>query len=147
MRSELCKLSDEAVTAWARLVRVSQAVLSRVEADLKAAGFPPLSWYDALLELERAKPDGLRPYQLQERMLLAQYNLSRLTDRLKKAGYIEREDCPDDGRGQVLKVTEEGCALLRSMWPVYRQAIVTHFADKLDAKETAALALTLTKLR
>ncbi len=147
MRSEVCNLSNEAVTAWARLVRVSQAVLSRVETDLNAAGFPPLSWYDALLELERAKPEGLRPYQLQERMLLAQYNLSRLTDRLKKAGYIEREDCAHDGRGQVLKVTKEGCALLRSMWPAYRQAIVTHFAEKLDAEEMAALALTLRKLR
>lgn len=147
MQSEVCKLSEEAATAWARLVRVSQVVLSRVEADLKAARFPPLSWYDALLELERAKPEGLRPYQLQERMLLAQYNLSRLTDRLKKAGYIEREECPKDGRGQVLKVTEKGCALLRSMWLVYRRAIVAHFADKLDANETAALALTLMKLR
>ncbi|MCT8328886.1 MarR family winged helix-turn-helix transcriptional regulator [Albidovulum sediminis] len=147
MQSEVCILSEEAATAWARLVRVSQVVLSRVEADLKAAGFPPLSWYDALLELERAKPEGLRPYQLQERMLLAQYNLSRLTDRLKKAGYIEREECPKDGRGQVLKVTEKGCALLRSMWPIYRRAIVAHFADKLDASETAALALTLMKLR
>lgn len=147
MQSEVCKLSEEAATAWARLVRVSQVVLSRVEADLKAAGFPPLSWYDALLELERAKPEGLRPYQLQERMLLAQYNLSRLTDRLKKAGYIEREECPKDRRGQVLKVTEKGCALLRSMWLVYRRAIVAHFADKLDANETAALTLTLMKLR
>lgn len=147
MRSEVCKPSDEAVTAWARLVRVSQAVLSRVESDLKAAGLPPLVWYDALLELERSRPGGLRPYQLRERMLLAQYNLSRLTDRLKNAGHIEREDCADDGRGQVLKITEEGRALLRSMWPVYRQAIATHFADKLDADETAALALTLAKLR
>ena len=147
MRSEVFKLSDEAVTAWARLLRVSQAVLSRVESDLKAAGLPPLLWYDALLELERSKPEGLRPYQLRERMLLAQYNLSRLTDRLKNAGHIESEDCVDDGRGQVLKITKEGSALLRSMWPVYRQAIATHFADKLDADETAALALTLTKLR
>lgn len=147
MRSDVCKLSDEAVTAWARLVRVSLAVLSRVESDLKAAGLPPLVWYDALLELERASPGGLRPYQLRERMLLAQYNLSRLTDRLKNAGYIEREDCADDGRGQVLKITEEGRALRRSMWPVYRQAIATHFADKLEADETAALALTLAKLR
>ena len=96
MPNEKRDLSDETVTAWARLVRISQAVLSKVEADLKAADLPPLSWYDALLELERARPDGLRPYQLQERMLLAQYNMSRLTDRLAKAGYIEREDCSDD---------------------------------------------------
>lgn len=147
MRADPGSLSNDAVTAWARLVRVSQAVLARVEADLKAAGFPPLAWYDALLELDRVKPDGLRPYQLQERMLLAQYNLSRLTDRLKSAGYIVRENCVDDGRGQVLHITEDGCQLLKSMWPVYRRAIATHFADKLDAKETAALALTLTKLR
>lgn len=146
MRTDVCKLSDEAITAWAQIVRVSQAVLSNVEADLKAAAFPPLSWYDALLELERAKPDGLRPYQLQERMLLAQYNMSRLTDRLRKAGYIAREVCADDGRGQVLKITKGGSRLLRRMWPVYRQAIATHFADKLDADETATLARTLSKL-
>jgi len=108
---------------------------------IRRRSFPRLSWYDALLELNRAKPEGLRPFQLQQRMLLAQYNLSRLTDRLKKAGYIMREDCADDGRGQVLKVTEEGCALLRSMWPVYRPSIATHFANKLDTEETTTLAL------
>lgn len=146
MQNEALDLSDEAVTAWARLVRVSQAVLSKVEADLKAAGFPSLPWYDALLELERAGSEGLRPYQLQERMLLAQYNMSRLTDRLAKAGYVEREDCSEDGRGQVLKLTQDGRTLLRRMWPVYRQAIATHFAAKLDECEAAVLAQTLLKL-
>lgn len=147
MPTEARELPDETIAAWARLVRVSQAVLSRVEADLKAARFPPLSWYDALLELERAKPDGLRPYQLQERMLLAQYNLSRLADRLKRAGYLEREICADDGRGQLLKITREGSRLLHRMWPVYRKAIAAHFANRLDADETATLARMLGKLR
>ncbi|MBB98894.1 MAG: MarR family transcriptional regulator [Rhodobacteraceae bacterium] len=147
MPNEKRDLSDETVTAWARLVRISQAVLSKVEADLKAADLPPLSWYDALLELERARPDGLRPYQLQERMLLAQYNMSRLTDRLAKAGYIEREDCSDDGRGQILKIDSAGRGLLQRMWPVYRKAIAAHFAEKLDTDETAALSRMLIKLR
>ena len=80
-------------------------------------------------------------------MLLAQYNMSRLTERLVKAGYIEREDCVDDGRGQVLKITEGGSNLLRRMWPAYREAIATHFAGRLDADETAMLARTLAKLR
>ena len=147
MPNEKRDLSDETVTAWARLVRISQAVLSKVEADLKAADLPPLSWYDALLELERARPDGLRPYQLQERMLLAQYNMSRLTDRLAKAGYIEREDCSDDGRGQILKIDSAGRGLLQRMWPVYRKPIAAHFAEKLDTDETAALSRMLIKLR
>ncbi len=146
MQADTLELSEEAVTAWARLVRVSQAAMSKVEADLKAAGFPPLAWYDALLELDRAEPGGLRPYQLQKRMLLAQYNLSRLTDRLAKAGYVERNACSDDGRGQVLQISREGRELRRRMWPVYRKGIATHFAEKLDAGETEALARTLKKL-
>ena len=81
--------SEQAITAWARLVRTSQSLLPAVEADLKAQGFPPLAWYDALLELRRAGAEGLRSFELQEQMLLAQYNLSRLTDRLQKAGYID----------------------------------------------------------
>lgn len=147
MHDDTPVLPQDAVTAWARLVRVSQAVLARVEADLKRAGHPPLAWYDALLELARAGPDGLRPFQLQERMLLAQYNLSRLTERLAKAGYIERQDCAEDGRGQILTITPEGRTLLRAMWPTYRQAIQTHFAARLDADEIARLSDTLLKLR
>ena len=147
MQIDTSKLSEEAVTAWARLARVSQAVLARVESDLRKSGHPPLSWYDALLELDRARPDGLRPCQLQENMLLAQYNLSRLTERLEAAGHIEREDCSEDGRGQVLKINGSGRRLLKEMWPIYRTAIETHFANRLDASEISTLSAMLDKLR
>lgn len=146
MQDGVPELSDEAVKAWARLVRVSQTVLSKVEADLTAAGLPSLSWYDALLELKRAAPAGLRPFQLQDRMLLTQYNMSRLATRLVKAGYIEREDCSEDGRGQVLKLTEDGRTLLSRMWPVYRKAIAEHFANRLDDREVAIFTKALAKL-
>lgn len=139
-------VTDDAIAAWARLVRVSQSVLATVDADLKAAGFPPLAWYDALLELRRVAPAGLRPYQLQEHMLLAQYNLSRLTDRLIKAGYVDRSACVEDGRGHVLTITPEGRVLLRRMWPVYREAIGAHFARKLAAGEAVALTRILGRL-
>ena len=117
--------SEQAITAWARLVRTSQSLLPAVEADLKAQGFPPLAWYDALLELRRAEDEGLRSFELQDQMLLAQYNLSRLTDRLRKAGYIDRVTCQDDRRGQVLRITAVGERLLKRMWPAYRAAIAT----------------------
>ena len=117
-----------------------------MEADLKAADLPPLVWYDVLLELRRARPHDIRPFQLQERMLLAQYNLSRLLDRITAAGYAERRPCPEDGRGQVLCLTGPGNALLKRMWPVYRDAIARHFADKLDAGQTADLVRLLGRL-
>ena len=133
------QLSNEAVTAWVRLVRASQSLLSAVESDLKTKGFPPLSWYDALLELRRAGKTGLRPFELQEAMLLAQYNLSRLADRLCKAGYVERQPYEDDRRGRVLIITPNGERLVREMWPAYRSAIQRHFADNLGDKNAIVL--------
>jgi len=65
--------TPEAISAWARLVRVQQALLASVEAELKHAGLPPLAWYDALLELSRAPEGRLRPTDLEKSMLLPQY--------------------------------------------------------------------------
>jgi DNA-binding MarR family transcriptional regulator len=132
---------------WARFVRVSQAVLAAVEADLKAAGFPPLAWYDALLELRRVAPEGLRQFELQEHMLLAQYNMSRLSDRLIHAGYARRQPCPEDGRGQVITLTEKGRAVIDAMWPAYRAAVMAHFGDKLEEGQAGAMAALLESLR
>lgn len=139
-------LHPATVTAWARLLRASQALLGAVEADLKAAGFPPLAWYDVLLELRRAGEGGLRPLALQRAMLLAQYNLSRLLDRMEREGLVARRPCPDDARGQLVVATREGLALQERMWPVYREAIRTHFGARLDSASAEVLARLLGKL-
>jgi DNA-binding MarR family transcriptional regulator len=137
--------SDAVIRAWARLMRAQQAVLAAVEADLKAAGFPPLAWYDVLLELSRAEK-GLRPFALEQELLLAQYNLSRLLDRLERAGYLERRACPEDGRGQIVAITPSGRALVKRMWPTYRAAIARHVGAKLSEDDASRLAALLGKL-
>jgi hypothetical protein len=78
------KPSTEATAAWIRLMRVQSRVLDCVEQDLKKAGFPPLAWYDALLELSRAPTGELRPVELERQMLIPQYSTSRLIDRLPR---------------------------------------------------------------
>lgn len=132
--------SESVITAWARLVRAQRIALGGVEADLKAAGMPPLGWYDALLEVRKAGAEGLRPVDLEGRLLLEQHNISRLVDRLVTAGYLERRPCPKDRRGQILALTEAGAALLREMWPVYRAAIQRRVGSKLQG-EAEAVAL------
>jgi len=138
--------SDSVVTAWVRLVRASNYVLSAVENDLKAAGFPSLAWYDVLLELDRSGDNHLRPFELEARLLLEQYNLSRLMDRLVSAGYVEKLPYAGDGRGHVLAITKRGKALLKKMWPVYRAAIDRHLGDRLCAKQTSDLSSLLNRL-
>jgi DNA-binding MarR family transcriptional regulator len=133
-------LEEVEIAAWARLLKASARLLDAVERDLKAAGLPPLAWYDALLELHRAGKAGLRPTDLQKEMLLPQYNVSRLVDRLETAGYAMRIPHPEDARGQVLQIMEEGRALIRRMWRVYRKTVVENFASKLGEGDAAELA-------
>jgi DNA-binding MarR family transcriptional regulator len=121
-------------------------VLDAVEEDLKAAGFPPLAWYDVLLELRRADGAGMRPMELQAQLLLAQHNVSRLIDRMDAKNLVRKKRATDDGRGQLVEMTEAGRDLLRRMWPVYRRAIQRHMGSKLDANETDRLAALLGKL-
>jgi DNA-binding MarR family transcriptional regulator len=138
--------SDAVIRAWTCLIRAQQAVLSAVEADLKEAGFPPLGWYDVLLELSRVEGEGLRPFVLEEKLLLAQYNLSRLLDRLETAGYVERRACAEDGRGQIVAITAAGRALVKRMWPTYRASIARNVGAKLSEDEATRVATLLDKL-
>ncbi|WP_281926366.1 MarR family winged helix-turn-helix transcriptional regulator [Roseibium album] len=136
----------DVMECWARLQRSSGAVLSRVEARLKAEGFPPLGWYDVLLELRRADGVGLRPVDIEKRMLLAQYNVSRLIERLVGASYVDKRRASDDGRGVMIFLRPEGEALLERMWPVYREAVEIEFAAHLDDEEAETLWKLLGKL-
>ena len=138
--------SDAVVKAWARLIRAREALVAAVERDLKAAGLPPLAWYDVLLELSRA-PDGrLRPSEIEKETLLAQYNLSRLLDRLEKEGLVRREPCADDARGQWVVITEKGKTAQARTWKVYSRSIQQHVGEKLDDKSAVALAGLLGRL-
>ena len=131
--------SKTVIRVWARLMRAQQLALASVERELKAAGLPSLVWYDVLLEVERAGGEGLRPFELERTMLLAQYNLSRLIDRMERAGLVERRVCEDDGPGQLVAITEHGKAIRLKMWPVYAQAIEATVVKRLSAKQAKAL--------
>jgi DNA-binding MarR family transcriptional regulator len=138
--------SDAAVKAWTRLVRARETVLGAIERDLKAADCPPLAWYDVLLELVRAPQGRLRPFEIEKETLLAQYNLSRLLDRLEREGLVAREPCDDDGRGQWAVITDKGRAAQARTWKVYAKSIQRHVGEKLDDKAAVALADLLGRL-
>lgn len=139
------KLSDSVTRAWVRLVRARHAVVSAVEADSKAAGVLPIEWYDVLWDLERHE-DGVRPFELEQRLLFAQYNLSRLVDRLVEAGLVKKVACPTDKRGHMLFITEAGRKARRATWPHYARSVNRHLGDKLSEAETEKLAALLGKL-
>lgn len=145
--TEPTNFTPAAESAWVNLVRAEEAIVAAVESEVRCADCPPLAWYDVALELSReGRETGLRQNELERRLLFRQYNLSRLLDRMEEAKYVERRQCPDDGRGQVVALTTSGRKFQKTMWPLYRAAIIKHFASKLTNKEAAELGRLLEKL-
>ena len=138
--------SEPVTRAWIGLMRAREAVLGAIERDLKAADCLALAWYDVLLELARAPQERLRPFEIERATLLAQYNLSRLLDRMEREGLVTREPCDDDGRGQWAVITDKGKAAQARTWKVYAKSIQRHVGDGLDDKAAAALADLLGRL-
>lgn len=138
--------SQPVIRAWIHLMRSQRILLAAIERDLKAAGLPPLGWYDVLLELTRAAEGRLRPFEIEERILLAQYNLSRLLDRLEAGGLVRREAFGIDRRGQWVVLTEAGRAMQERIWIVYAASLQKHIGSKMDAADADALAELLARL-
>ncbi|TPK47678.1 MarR family transcriptional regulator [Mesorhizobium sp. B2-5-4] len=145
--TERAKPSPDAIKAWARLMRVSRQLMERAEDALKEGGLPPLAWYDVLHELAEVGEGGLRPFQLIERTLFAQYNISRLLARLEADGLVEKLPVADDGRGQTIRVTAKGRETRRRMWAVYGRSIEELVGAKLSSVELNTFSAMLGRLR
>lgn len=138
--------SPSVTRAWVRLMRAQQIVLAAVERDMRTAGLPPLAWYDVLLELTRAGAGRLRPFEIEQRTLLAQYNLSRLLDRLERERLVRREAFGGDGRGRWVVLTADGRTMQARMWSVYAKALQDHVGTRLDDASADLLGDLLAKL-
>jgi DNA-binding MarR family transcriptional regulator len=134
---------DPIERAWVAVQRFGPALLERVEARVRAAGFPPLEWYDVLWAIEREGP--LRQRDLSANMLVARYSISRLVDRMEAEGLVVRRTCPGDGRGQLIHATEAGLKLRKEIWGAYGPAIREAIGG-LTEEEAVQLAALLVKL-
>jgi DNA-binding MarR family transcriptional regulator len=113
---------------------------------VKAAGLPPLEWYDALLEIGRAGADGLRPMVLDARLLLPQFGVSRLRKRLEGEGLMQTRPAPDDRRGTVVAITAARRAMRQRIWPVHAAAQEDVVAARIAPEERAPLPALLARL-
>ena len=141
---------DPRQRAWARFVTAQAMLLEQIEAAFTAAELPPLAWYDVLWILENAHEGQvqgrLRMHDLARKAVVSRSNVTRLVDRMEKAGLVARSDCPVDGRGTVCELTAKGRALRAKMWPVYRKQIDTLFGEHLGAREAEVITAVFEKI-
>lgn len=88
-----------------------------------------LTDYRALTLLSEAPARELRISELAEAVGLTQSSTTRLVERLEAKGFVERDTCPDDGRGIFAVITDVGLGLAHDLVDEYRERLVALLGD------------------
>src|SRR4029453_9333961 len=90
-----------------------------------------LNEYDVLFNITRAPGRRLRLKELNRSVLITQPRGRRLVDRLAGRGLVTKTHDPEDGRGTIVAITEEGFALFRRVAFSHMGAINRHVGTAL----------------
>lgn len=127
------------MAAWRSFLEAHARVIARLEQELARERELPLSWYDVLVQLSEAEGGRLRMSDLADAVLISRSGLTRLVDRMARAGLVERMPCPEDRRGTHVTLTEAGRARLEDAAPVHLRGIEQHFSRYLDDAQAETL--------
>ena len=133
--------------AWGTLTRTHAAVTERLQAALAQGDFPPLPWYEVLATVAEAPEQRMKMGELAESLVITRGGLTKLVDRLVKAGLLERTFCETDRRVSYATLTSSGGELLDEMRPVVIGELKVAFAAKLSVAEANELRETLERVR
>ncbi len=141
-------MSDRAasVAAWEALFRAQVAVLRQLNTEFPS-GEISLNEYDVLFNLSRQDARQLRIRDLNRHLLLTQPSVSRLVDRLAHRGLVSKEPDPGDGRGTIVRLTNEGYDLFRRVAVRHADSIHRRVGSALTVEELETLTALTDKLR
>jgi DNA-binding MarR family transcriptional regulator len=133
--------------AWGALARTHAAVTQRLQEALAQGDFPPLPWYEVLEAVSEAPDQRMRMGDLAEVLVITRGGLTKLVDRLIKAGLLERTFCETDRRVSYATLLPAGAALLAEMRPVVTAELAAAFSANLTDRQAEELRGTLERVR
>lgn len=132
-------LNEREAHLWRTWLRVNQelpgllAELINEKSGLSAAD------YAVLVPLSES-PDGmLRSRDLGREILWDRSRLSHHVRRMEERGLVVREECVDDARGAMVRMTDAGRAAIEGAAPGHVEATRRYFFDLLSDKEIDVL--------
>jgi DNA-binding MarR family transcriptional regulator len=137
---------DPRLTAWSTFLRAHARVTRALERELHDEQQLALADYDVLVQLARAEERRLRMGELADRLLLSRSGITRLVDRLERAGFVERASCESDRRGSWALITDAGYDRLRRATPVHLRGVAEHFLDRIPGEELEELRAALARV-
>jgi DNA-binding MarR family transcriptional regulator len=133
------QLSTEQLDAWKAFLRAQAELISTLDRELEAERGLPITFFDVLAQLSLAG-GRLRMSELADAVLLSRSGVTRLVDRLVRAGLVRREACPTDRRSMYAAITPEGKRALKQARPVHLRGIAEHFGRHLSCDEARTIA-------
>ena len=89
--------------------------------------------------LDRSETGSTRMGDVAEQLLSLPSRVTRQIRRLEDAGLVQREASPEDGRGVLASITDEGRDVLDAAMVTYAEAVRQRFLTPLTRPQTAAM--------
>lgn len=132
--------------AWREILRTSHTLLRQFE---EAGDFAPATVreYDVLLALAESPGREARLGALATDTSLPQPTMSRLVERMERSGWVSRCPSPQDGRGTLVRLTDEGLAIQAAIGRRHLRSIHAAMTADLTTEELLQLADLLRRVR
>jgi DNA-binding MarR family transcriptional regulator len=92
------------------------------------------------VHLSEAPGRALRMTQLATASTFSKSRLSHAVSKLEERGWVVREDCATDRRGQIARLTDEGFAVLEAAAPGHVEQVRRALIDVLTPEQVDHLA-------
>jgi DNA-binding MarR family transcriptional regulator len=136
---EIKLLDRDELEAWRGMLRAHAELTRELDAELTATHGLPLSSYEVLLFVGDAPEGRMRMSELADSVLLSRSGLTRLVDRLERAGLIERVQCNEDARGYFAQITPAGRELFDRARRTHLAGVRRLFLDRFSRDELREL--------
>jgi DNA-binding MarR family transcriptional regulator len=132
-------LDEREAHLWRSWLRLNQELLSTLEEQINREGGLSGADYAVLVPLSAA-PDGmLRARELGREIVWDRSRLSHQLSRMEKRGLVVREECVEDARGAMVRMTDAGRAAIRRAAPGHVATTRRYFFDHLSNEEVDQL--------
>jgi DNA-binding MarR family transcriptional regulator len=134
-------LSSEEQGVWRSFIEATQLLGDRLDQELQRDSGMPHAYYEVLVRLSEVPGRRLRMSALADRSMSSRSRLSHAVARLEEKGWVRREICATDRRGQLAVMTEEGFAALAAAAPGHVEGVRAHLLDLLTTQQVAQLGV------
>ncbi|KOX15668.1 MULTISPECIES: MarR family winged helix-turn-helix transcriptional regulator [unclassified Streptomyces] len=132
-------LTDEEHQVWRAYLHATTLLEDHLDRQLQRDAGMPHIYYGLLVQLSQAPRRRMRMTELAKDAKITRSRLSHAVARLEKNGWVRRENCPSDRRGQFARLTDEGMEVLRRNAPGHVAAVRQALFDRLSAEQVEQL--------